>query len=284
MTINKIKLVHTASLVGTFLPRIRTAGWASGSRVYRSVMLGTPEVFALQSLRVHGDQDIIVIEPADESCQSSVVIERKTAKVSRQAIGNRQSKQGVKVFGVAGIVELVGGPHLVCITEKSLVGRIGTEAVYRIEQVEISPIKPPSEITPATRQRDATYKNILKNLLESRDFYFSYTLDLTNTLSRKCNVTYKKDAPICDRVDERFFWNKSILQSFIEKGLHEFVIPILRGCIQITHISTPDVQFDLILLSRRSRHRAGTRYNRRGSDDQGNVANYVETEQVSVIY
>lgn len=36
------------------------------------------------------------------------------------------------------------------------------------------------------------------------------------------------------------------------------------------------------LISRRSRHRAGTRYNVRGIDVEGNVANYVETEQIVV--
>lgn len=35
----------------------------------------------------------------------------------------------------------------------------------------------------------------------------------------------------------------------------------------------------LLLVSRRSRYRAGTRYKRRGFDDNGYVANYVETEQ-----
>jgi hypothetical protein len=38
--------------------------------------------------------------------------------------------------------------------------------------------------------------------------------------------------------------------------------------------------FDYILLSRRSKYRAGTRYETRGVDSTGQVANYVETEQV----
>ncbi|VDP77444.1 unnamed protein product [Echinostoma caproni] len=37
----------------------------------------------------------------------------------------------------------------------------------------------------------------------------------------------------------------------------------------------------VVLISRRSRFRAGTRYRRRGIDHDGHVANYVETEQVS---
>ena len=36
----------------------------------------------------------------------------------------------------------------------------------------------------------------------------------------------------------------------------------------------------MCLISRRSRYRLGTRFKRRGVDENGNVANFVETEQV----
>ena len=39
-------------------------------------------------------------------------------------------------------------------------------------------------------------------------------------------------------------------------------------------------KFVLILISRRSNKRAGCRYFRRGIDGDGNVANFVETEQI----
>lgn len=38
--------------------------------------------------------------------------------------------------------------------------------------------------------------------------------------------------------------------------------------------------FDFFLVSRRSVHRAGTRFNRRGIDSLGKVANFIETEQI----
>ena len=37
---------------------------------------------------------------------------------------------------------------------------------------------------------------------------------------------------------------------------------------------------DFYLISRRSSKRSGTRFNARGIDDEGNVANFVETEQI----
>lgn len=47
------------------------------------------------------------------------------------------------------------------------------------------------------------------------------------------------------------------------------------------HFKAP-MHLELYLLSRRSRHRAGMRYLKRGVDEQGKVANYVETEQMIV--
>ena len=40
------------------------------------------------------------------------------------------------------------------------------------------------------------------------------------------------------------------------------------------------VSVEYIIISRRSRDRAGLRYQRRGIDDDANVANFVETETV----
>ena len=39
-------------------------------------------------------------------------------------------------------------------------------------------------------------------------------------------------------------------------------------------------KFEFSLISRRSCLNAGTRFNVRGTDDDGNVANFVETEQI----
>ena len=40
--------------------------------------------------------------------------------------------------------------------------------------------------------------------------------------------------------------------------------------------------FNVIIISRRSRHHAGTRYIKRGIDSYGFVANFVETEQIVI--
>lgn len=51
----------------------------------------------------------------------------------------------------------------------------------------------------------------------------------------------------------------------------------------MTHTAINGKPFVFAIISRRSRYRAGTRYFRRGIDEEGHVANFNETEQI-VLY
>lgn len=86
--------------------------------------------------------------------------------------------------------------------------------------------------------------------------------------------------PLWRRADRRFFWNEWLMNDFIDKGLHAFILPVMQGWVQSSELVVDGVPIDFAVISRRSRERAGLRYQRRGIDDEGHVANYVETEMV----
>ena len=65
--------------------------------------------------------------------------------------------------------------------------------------------------------------------------------------------------------------------------ISRFSLPIIHGFVSIKSVFLNGQTLDWAIISRRSIHRAGTRYFIRGADVDGNVANYVETEQL-VIY
>lgn len=123
------------------------------------------------------------------------------------------------------------------------------------------------------------YKKLEKRISEeihkifddTDSFYYSPDSDITNTLQRK----------ECGAYDERFFWNKHMLADIIELDVDRtFIMPVIQGFVQVEQCVIDNECFRLALVSRRSRFRAGTRYKRRGIDADGNVANYVETEQI----
>uniref|UniRef100_A0A9L0TGG9 Inositol polyphosphate-5-phosphatase F n=1 Tax=Equus caballus TaxID=9796 RepID=A0A9L0TGG9_HORSE len=150
-------------------------------------------------------------------------------------------------------------------------------------------------------------EELLKMFMDSESFYYSLTYDLTNSVQRQ-SAGERDLRPLWQKVDDRFFWNKYMIQDLTEIGTPDvdfWIIPIIQGFVQIEELvvnynessddekSSPETppqestcvddihpRFLVALISRRSRHRAGMRYKRRGVDKNGNVANYVETEQL----
>ncbi|KAM6500271.1 SacI homology domain containing protein [Amanita muscaria] len=105
--------------------------------------------------------------------------------------------------------------------------------------------------------------------------------------------------PLWRRVDKQFWWNEWLAKPFIDAGLHKCVLPIMQGYYQTStfpFLSEPDhpiagfsssmnqheeeSMIEYTIISRRSRDRAGLRYQRRGIDDEAGVANFVETETI----
>lgn len=97
--------------------------------------------------------------------------------------------------------------------------------------------------------------------------------------------------PLWRRVDRRFWWNEHLSKPFIDAGLHSYILPLVQGFFQVASFTIPldsesseagdTARVEYIIMSRRSRDRAGLRYQRRGIDDEAHVANFVETETVT---
>jgi hypothetical protein len=89
------------------------------------------------------------------------------------------------------------------------------------------------------------------------------------------------------RADARFLWNGQFLEDFVAvreslPGLDEWVTPVINGFIECHRVDfgADAPAMDMIVISRRSRHRQGTRFYRRGIDTYNDVANFVETEEL----
>ncbi|KAL9005574.1 MAG: hypothetical protein Q9188_001666 [Gyalolechia gomerana] len=147
-----------------------------------------------------------------------------------------------------------------------------------------------------------------KLLFASRSFFFSYDYDITRRLGDQ--KTKSPGLPLYRSVDPLFYWNRHLALPFIENGNHAYVLSLMQGFVGqrsfSIHPSSPndapqvitktevyvknsvktykrpdaDASFLLTLISRRSILRPGLRYLRRGVDEQGHVANSVETEQI----
>ncbi|KAK7550750.1 SacI homology domain-containing protein [Phyllosticta citricarpa] len=138
----------------------------------------------------------------------------------------------------------------------------------------------------------------LKKLLSSGTFYYSSDFDMTKRLQDRST---ESTTVALDSLDAGFLWNSYMIQPLVdfrsrlsqsEKASLDssgFLTSAIRGFASTFNVpasssparsSRTGLPSQMTLISRLSCRRAGTRFNARGMDDDGNVANFVETETI----
>jgi hypothetical protein len=137
----------------------------------------------------------------------------------------------------------------------------------------------------------------LQKLLSGGNFYYSVDFDLTRRLQDRAEDTSLDIATL----DEGLLWNSYMISPLLqfrsrlthhERGTLDssrILTSVIRGfarTLTVPPSSTPikrklsSLPASVTVISRLSSRRAGTRFNSRGIDDNGNVANFVETETI----
>lgn len=193
-------------------------------------------------------------------------------------------------YALVGMISLLRGSYLVTVSEASTVGFIQGKEILTAEEIRLIPISPRTLEedlkTPTTRQTEAKFLVLVNDLFKRYKFYFSYSWDLTNTFQRQIDKMKSGTflTPIWKRVDKRFVWNFNLCEQFLSQDLSEWIFPMVCGLVEIQKLCIQDQAFDFILISRRSWKHAGTRYTTRGLNQDGDAANFVETEQSVLKY
>jgi len=190
-------------------------------------------------------------------------------------------KDGVQdIYGIVGIIKLLRGLYLIVITGRKCVGKLENSEIWQVTRTKIIPFNSSNKLTPIQEQDEERYLSAIESILAC-PMYFSYTYDVTHRMQYNVALTQSmKTEPMWKRADKRFFWNYHLQQDFIKQGLDSWVLPVMMGYIQIENCVINNHDFQFSVISRRNVKRAGTRYNVRGIDSEGNVANNVETEQI----
>lgn len=127
------------------------------------------------------------------------------------------------------------------------------------------------------------YQGLYQVIDLTKNFFFSYTYDLTRSLQENFLASTTKPCPPPPG-KEMYAWNHFLTREF-ESCLNSFtsfhwMLPIIHGAFVQRKVCDYGRSLNLILLGRRSRHFAGTRYLKRGVSEEGKVANDVEHEQI----
>jgi hypothetical protein len=135
------------------------------------------------------------------------------------------------------------------------------------------------------------YKSLFQSMDLTRDFYFSYTYDLTNTLQTNTLQAGRAGAAEREREKERdkgaggggaappkprdkFIWNTHLMSGLLQAGAGSaWLVHLVHGSFRQCSLSLKGRNLTLTVVARRSRFFAGARLLKRGLSAAGHVAN-----------
>ncbi|XP_019585746.2 synaptojanin-1 isoform X4 [Rhinolophus sinicus] len=238
----------------------RRMAFSKGFRIYHKL---DPPPFSL-IVETRHKEDCLMFESGAVAVLSSA---------EKEAIKGTYSKV-LDAYGLLGVLRLNLGDtmlhYLVLVTGCMSVGKIQESEVFRVTSTEFISLRVDSS--------DEDRISEVRKVLNSGNFYFAWSASgVSLDLSLNAHRSVQEHT-----TDNRFFWNQSLHLHLKHYGVNcdDWLLRLMCGGVEIRTIYAAHKQAKACLISRLSCERAGTRFNVRGTNDDGHVANFVETEQV----
>ncbi|VFR00828.1 unnamed protein product [Cuscuta campestris] len=224
------------------------------------------------------------MEPSELNIsEDPVVYPVKEVKSLLQRIADGNRATGgltfvAKVYGIVGCIKFLESYYLVLVTKRHQIGCICGHAIYGIDESQIIAIPHVSVQTDLAHSKtELRYKKLLSSVDLTKDFFYSHTYPIMRSLQKNVLSMSEKEMPY----DNIFVWNAYLTEPIRFRCKNTmWTIALVHGHFRQVRLSIFGRDFNVSLISRRSRHFAGTRYLKRGVNDHGRVANDVETEQI----
>ncbi|EGF98857.1 uncharacterized protein MELLADRAFT_79596 [Melampsora larici-populina 98AG31] len=256
------------------------------------------------NLSMYISDQAYTLVPASNSNQPSLVISRPTNEVSLGPVGPpaRADRSVNSIAGFLGIISLIKSDYLVLVKSARKVTTLFKTAVYTPTAFAVYPISVETNANLLENSDERYLLSVLKAHLDNAvgKMFFTYNnkldpqdpppWDITNSLQRQTSAQKSPETsemPLWKKADERFFWNRHLQTRLINlaskpegQPYHRYILPVIFGFFEFKLATINGQKFTFGIISRRSRHRAGTRYFSRGINLDGEVSNFNESEMI----
>lgn len=94
-----------------------------------------------------------------------------------------------KIWGIVGTIRLLACRYLIVITDAIEVGTIAGHQIFKLVSTDVIPYTKSSlHLSEKQAQNNSTYVEMIKSVLNTPYFYFSYTYDISHTMQRLHNT------------------------------------------------------------------------------------------------
>ena len=200
---------------------------------------------------------------------------------------------------IFGFVKFHLGYYAIMVSDITEIGKIAKHTINRANNLRLIPLFY-SNLIKKEKIYDLEFKyvSIFQSADFSKEMYFSYNYNMTKTLQRNFIENFKSE--LSSTYDKNFFkenktneidlekitnhyflWNFFHLSEFTQCVKNElWFVYFIYGYFEQIETIIYGLRFLVTVIARRNRFYAGTRYLKRGINNDGQVANDVESEQI----
>uniref|UniRef100_A0A1I7XYG1 phosphoinositide 5-phosphatase n=1 Tax=Steinernema glaseri TaxID=37863 RepID=A0A1I7XYG1_9BILA len=217
----------------------------------------------------------VIVDSSSQSCSlliesnAVITIDKETAEQAKRFY--EKLTDGYGLIGILHTSRQEG--YLGVITGAVTVGQLHGNDIYKVTSVQFLPLFcAPNEVN------DARISD-LQRLLSSGMFFFASCGDGQKLFDLTLCAQERNSHSTSDH---RFFWNRNLHFPFEKYGIpaDDWCLRCMSGSVLVKTVYVGQHVAKIALISRLSQERVGTRFNVRGVNDNGSVANFVETEQL----
>lgn len=183
-----------------------------------------------------------------------------------------------------GFIRFTAGYYAVLIEDTEVVGNIMEHQILEIKKAKLFMLFDKgkiSEIPKEHRNRENKNREAIKKYLsnEKLDFYFSYTYDMSKNLQDNFTFSLGEQQRNREFYEEKdmphFQWNYFLKKNFSEASKknvesEKWVVKVVHGSFDQMNIQLYSNMLSVCLIARRLVQNAGTRYNKRGLNEDVN--------------
>jgi hypothetical protein len=247
-----------------------------------SVYTTKGNIFVVGFDRSSSSYKILVVDRPAMAAPESLVIVQDTLEYSRSQLEAKikfladsystMEKVAENAVCIFGFIKLLDSYYLILVTKKVKVASVHGHYIYSIADTQMVQVT----FKPRQNAEESRYKSLLQITDLTKEFYFSFTYDLSNTMQNNfVNVSdYRSGHKV---VRDMFVWNSfalkpltGVIEGIATREENPWVVPIIHGFVMQRSFRLAGGQLmKVTLIARRSRMFAGTRYLRRGVNSDG---------------
>ncbi|KAF9965930.1 phosphatidylinositol-3,5-bisphosphate 5-phosphatase [Mortierella alpina] len=202
-----------------------------------------------------GHEELLITE--DETVYSKAQVDDLLGMIVNGNKATGGMREVTKFYGIVGFVRFTEGYYMTLITKRSPVALIGGHYIFHIDATTTISIH--TSTTPTSKldknSDEARYLQMFQMVDLTKNFYFSYSYDITRTL--QWNMTRN---PTVEGRNKMFVWNQYLLENAFgeQTGIeNQWALPVMYGFVDQ---STNDVETEQIVseMSTTSFYSAGS--------------------------